>query len=61
MIIALPLDSLLLRGVSAGPCVCLRARRRKHMRGHARPCDSRKAGPALAGYGYDLEIRTWYI
>ena len=27
--IALPLDSLLLRGVSAGPCFCLQARRPK--------------------------------
>ena len=45
--IALPLDSLLLRGVSAGPCFCLRARHRKHMRRHARPCEDLKAGPAL--------------
>ena len=45
--IALPLDSLLLRGVSAGPCFCLQARRRKHARRHARPRDGLKAGPAL--------------
>ena len=39
--IALPLDSLSLLGVSAGPCFCLRARR------HARPHDGLKQGPAL--------------
>ena len=47
MAIALPLDSLLLRGVSAGPCFCLQARRGKHVRRHARPCEGQKAGPAL--------------
>ena len=45
--IALPLDSLLLRGVSAGPCFCLLARRRKHALRHARPRNGLKAGPAL--------------
>ena len=45
--IALLLDSLLLRGVSAGPCFCLWARCRKHARRHARPRDGLKAGPAL--------------
>ena len=44
---ALPLDSLLLRGVSAGPCFCLRARRRKHAWHHACPRNGLKAGPAL--------------
>ena len=42
--IALPLDSLLLHGVSAGPCFCLQARRRKHARRHACPRDSLKQG-----------------
>ena len=45
--IAIPLDSLLLRGVRAGPCFCLQAWRRKHARHHARPRDSLKADPAL--------------
>ena len=45
--IALPLDSLLLRGVSTGPCFCFRARRRKHAWRHARPRNDLKAGPAL--------------
>ena len=45
--IAVPLDSLLLRGVSAGPCFGGRARRRKHARRHARPRDCLKPGPAL--------------
>ena len=45
--IALPLDSLLLRGVSAGPCFCLQARRCKYAQRHACPRDSLKAGPAL--------------
>ena len=45
--IALPLDSLLLCGVSAGPCFCLRALRFKHVPRHVRPRDGLKAGPAL--------------
>ena len=42
--IALP---LLLRGVSAGPCFCLRVQHRKHPRRHVRPSDGLKVGPAL--------------
>ena len=42
--IALPLDSLLLRGVAARPCFWLRARCHKHARRHARPRESLKAG-----------------
>ena len=45
--IALPLDSLLLCGVSAGPCFGLRALRFKHVPRHVRPRDGLKAGPAL--------------
>ena len=45
--IALPLDSLLLRGFTAGPCFCLQARRRKHAWRHACPRDGLKQGPAL--------------
>ena len=46
-VIALPLDSLLLRGISARPCFCLRARRRKQALCHARPRDGLKAGLGL--------------
>ena len=46
-IIALPLDSLLLRGVAARHCFWLRARRSKHARRHAGPCDGLKAGLGL--------------
>ena len=52
--IALPLDSLLLRGVSAGPCFCLRAWRRKHARRHVCPRDGLKAGPALTPHNNRL-------
>ena len=45
--IALTLDSLLLRGVAARPCFCLRARCRKHARRHARPRDGLKSGLGL--------------
>ena len=45
--IALPLDSMLLRGVSAGTCFCLQARRRKHAWRSARQPDGLKQGPAL--------------
>ena len=45
--LALPLDSLLLRGVAARPCFCLRAWRRKHARHHAPPRDGLKAGLGL--------------
>ena len=45
--IPLPLDSLLLRGVSARPFFCLRARCRKHERRHVRPRDGLKAGLGL--------------
>ena len=41
--IALPLDSLLLRGVAARSCFWLRAQCHKHARRHARPLDSLKA------------------
>ena len=41
--IALPLDSLLLRGVAARSCFWLRAQCHKHARCHARPLDSLKA------------------
>ena len=45
--IALPLDSLLLRGVAARPCFCLQAQHRKHARRHAHPRDGLKAGLGL--------------
>ena len=49
--IAVQLDSLLLRGVSGGPCFGGRTRCRKHARRqarrHARPCNGLKQGPAL--------------
>ena len=44
---AVRLDSLLLGGVSAGPCFWVRARRHKHARRHARPRVGLKQGPAL--------------
>ena len=47
VVIVLPLDSLLLHGISAGPCFCLWARRIKHARHHGLPRDGLKAGPAL--------------
>ena len=46
-VIALPLNSLLLHGVSARPCFGVRARRCKHARRHARPIDGLKQGLAL--------------
>ena len=45
--IALPLDSLLLHGVSARPCFWVRARPCKHARCHACPWDGLKAGLGL--------------
>ena len=48
------LDSLLLRGISAWPCFFLRARRRKHARRHARPCDGLKAGLGLTQWSNRL-------
>ena len=42
-----PFHSLLLHGVSAGPCFFLRVRRRKHACRHAGPRDGLKVGPAL--------------
>ena len=45
--IALPLDSLLLRGVSAGPCFCLWSRCCKHARRRACTRDGLKQGPTL--------------
>jgi hypothetical protein len=46
-VIALPLNSLLLHGVSARPYFGVWARRRKHARRHARPRDGLKASLAL--------------
>ena len=43
-IIAIPLDSLLLRGVAARPYFCLQAWCREHTRRHARRPDGLKAG-----------------
>ena len=45
--IALPLDSLLLRGVTARLCFCLWARRCKHARRHSCPRNGLKAGLGL--------------
>ena len=52
--IAIPLYSLLLHGVSAGPCFWGRAWRHKHARRHARPRDGLKPGPALTPHNNRL-------
>ena len=56
--IAVRLDSLLLRGVRAGPCFWERARRRKHARRHARPRNGLKPGLAQMPRNNRLSNRT---
>ena len=63
--IALQLDSLLLPGVAARPCFCLRAWRRKHARRHARPQEGLKVGlglmPRRLSNGRAMVLQLSYI